>query len=64
MIHGIIVMEAIKLEIKHVSLVILDHYVYNVIYTIKEGLEILEQKINNALSAMKDTKTISIYFYL
>ena len=56
-------MVVIKLAIKHVKQDILDHYVCNVTYIIREDLDILGQKINSALFVMKVTKIISIFCY-
>lgn len=63
MINGIIVMVVIKLVIQHVNQDILDHYVYNVIYIIREGLDTLESKINNVPSVMMDIRTMSTFCY-
>ena len=63
MINGIIVMAVIKLVTQHVNQVISGHYVYNVIYIIREDLDILEQKINNVLSVMMAIRTMLIFCY-
>ena len=63
MINGIIVMVVMKLVIQHVSQDILGHYVYNVIYIIREDLVILEQKINNVLSVMMAIRTMLTFYY-